>query len=91
MASEIKDLEKLNTWTLVDLPKERKALKGRWVYKTKRDPNGNFIKFKSRWVVKGFKQVLGIDFDETFSNTCRPETWRSLFYKAAYFDWEIEQ
>ena len=91
MLSEINDLNKLNTWELVELPKGRTAVKGRWVYKTKRDPYGKLIKFKSRWVAKGFKQVLGLDYDDTFSNTCRPETWRSLFYIAAYKDWEIEQ
>ncbi|CAK1367766.1 unnamed protein product [Cercospora beticola] len=56
MSSEINDLNKLKTWDLVELPKGRTAVKGRWVYKTKRDPYGKLIKFKSRWVAKGFKQ-----------------------------------
>ena len=74
MQNEINDLKKLNTWDLVQLPKGRKVLKGRWVFKTKRDPYGTIIKLKARWVVKGFKQVEGLDFDQTFSCTCRPET-----------------
>ena len=89
--SKIDNLNKLKTQDLVDLPKDRVALKGRQVYKTKRDPYSNLIKYKSRQVVKGFKQVLGIDFYETFSNTYRSKTWRSLFYKVAYKDLEIEQ
>lgn len=91
MQNEMDDLSKLRTWTLVELPKGRTVLKGRWVFKTKRDPYGNLIKLKSRWVAKGFKQVEGLDFDQTFSCTCRPETWRALFYKAAHLNWEIEQ
>ena len=74
MASEISDLNRLKTWDLVDLPKDRTVIKGRWVYKTKRDPYGKLLKFKSRWVAKGFKQVLGLDYDDTFSNTYRPKT-----------------
>ena len=42
MSSEIQKLENQNTWSLVELPKNRTALGGRWVYKKK--PN----KFKTR-------------------------------------------
>lgn len=63
MQSEISDLQSLRTWTLVNIPKGRKVLKGRWVFKTKRDPYGKVIKLKSRWVVKGFKQVEGPYYD----------------------------
>ncbi|MCV5147983.1 reverse transcriptase domain-containing protein, partial [Escherichia coli] len=36
-------------------------------------------KFKSRWVVQGFNQIEGLDFLETFSTVCRPETYRIFF------------
>ena len=45
MGIEMDQLKKQKTWDLVDLPPNRKALKIRWVYK---------IKYKARWVVKGF-------------------------------------
>ena len=48
MGSEIQELENQNTWSLVELLKNRTALGGRWVYKKKP------TKFKARWVAQGF-------------------------------------
>jgi len=44
MGSEIQELENQNIWLLVELPKNRTAFGGRWVYKKKLN------KFKARWV-----------------------------------------
>ena len=54
MEKELKSLQELNTQTLVDLPKDRKVIKGRWVYKTKLNKDGSINKYKARWVAKGF-------------------------------------
>jgi hypothetical protein len=54
MGVEIDQLEKQKTWNIVDLPPNRKALKTRWVYKIKTDQDNQIIKYKARWVVKGF-------------------------------------
>jgi len=91
MKAELTELQKQNTWTLAELPHDKKALKGRWVFKLKRDQNNKIVKYKARWVIKGFLQRPGIDFEETFSNTARPETWRALFAIAAFLDLEIQQ
>ncbi len=91
MQKEIKDLAAQNTWKLVDLPPNRKALKGRWVFKIKLGANGEIEKYKARWVVKGFLQKYGIDFTETFSNTVKPMAYKALFAWAAYRNLEIQQ
>ena len=54
MKSEIDELELQNTWNLVELPPNKTYLRGRWVYRIKTDLNNNIIKYKLRWVVKGF-------------------------------------
>ena len=89
MQKEIKDLAAQNIWKLVDLPPNRKALKGRWVFKTKLGANDEIEKYKARWVVKGFLQKYGIDFTETFSNTVKPIAYKALFAWAAYRNLEI--
>lgn len=55
-----------NTWTLVDLPKGRKAITAKWVFKLKGAGTNN-IRFKARWVARGYAQIPGVDFNETFS------------------------
>ena len=91
MQKELFDLDTQNTWSLVDLPQDKTPLKGRWVFKLKKNSTGDIEKYKARWVIKGFLQQPGIDFDETFCNTARPESWRVLLAEAAKRDWEIHQ
>jgi hypothetical protein len=55
-------LAKNGTWELVDLPLGHKAIKSKWVFKRKADGH-----FRTRVVAKGFTQIQGIDYDETFS------------------------
>ena len=59
---EMDALAKNGTWELVDLPPNRKAVKCKWVFKLKAD--GCYC---ARLVAKGFTQIPGIDYDETFS------------------------
>jgi reverse transcriptase-like protein len=59
---KIDALSKNDTWELVDLLPGCKAIKSKWVFKLKADGH-----FHARLVAKGFTQVLGIDYDETFS------------------------
>ena len=91
MEIEIKELERQDTWDITDLPQNRTALKGKWVYKIKTDLDGYIIKYKARWVVKGFNQVLGLDYLDTFSTTCRPESYRIIFIIAMQNSWDLDQ
>ena len=59
---EINALNKNKTWELVDLPASRKAVKSKWVFKHKADG-----RYCTRLVAKGFTQIPGLDYDETFS------------------------
>ena len=78
MALEVKSLEAMGTRTLVDRPQSRKVIPGRWVLAVKRDAMGQVERFKARYVKKGFMQVEGLDFNETFAPICKPETKRIL-------------
>ncbi len=91
MKAEINELEAQYTWDIVDLPPGRTALGGRWVYKIKTNENNQIIKYKARWVVQGYNQILGIDYLETFSSTCRPESYRLIFLLALYNNWAMLQ
>jgi Reverse transcriptase (RNA-dependent DNA polymerase) len=91
MNNEIKELELQNTWTILNLPPNKNLLRGKWVYKIKKNNKGEIIKYKARWVIKGFNQILGIDYLDTFSTTCRPETYRLLIIMAVTNNWTLKQ
>ena len=91
MALEYKSLADNKTWTLVTRPENRKVLRGKWVYKLKRGPEGEILRYKARWVVRGFEQEEGIDYGETFASVVKPISYKALFAIAAALDLDIEQ
>jgi hypothetical protein len=91
MDSEIRSQHENSSWHLVKRPLEKKVLKCRWVYKVKTDPEGKIEKFKARLVVKGYNQVEGLDYEETFAPVCRYETIRMMISCAVQSNWVIKQ
>ena len=90
MTLENKSLNDNKTWTLVPRPKDRRVLRGKWVYKLKRGPTREILQHKARWVVRGFEQEEGIDYNETFALVVKPMSYKALFAIAATLDLEIE-
>ncbi|GLJ23273.1 hypothetical protein SUGI_0440310 [Cryptomeria japonica] len=67
MEEEYSSLMRNNTWDLVHLPKGRKMVRCKWIYRTKFVVDGSVDKYKAQLVVKGFSQVAGVDYTETFA------------------------
>jgi Reverse transcriptase (RNA-dependent DNA polymerase)/Integrase core domain len=91
MKEEITSLQKQQCWVLVPLPKGCKAIKGRWVYKIKLDNNNQPIRYKARVVAKGFQQVYGIDYTETFAPVAKLKSIKLVLAIAADEDFELKQ
>ncbi len=91
MEDENNSLLTNETWTLVNPPRDRRVLRGKWVYKIKRGGHGEILRHKARWVVRGFEQVEGLDYTETFASVVKPMSYKAMYAIAAANDWEIEQ
>src|SRR5680860_788669 len=91
MKSEMESMYENQVWTLVDLPNDRKAVENKWIFKRKTDADGNFTVYKARLVAKGFRQIQGVDYDETFSPVAMLKSVRIMLAIAAYYDYEIWQ
>ena len=76
MNEEIQALQTYGTWELQDLPKGRKAIKCKWVFKIKRNADGTVARYKARLVACGYSQEKGIDYHETFAPVVRMESIR---------------
>ena len=91
MQEEMDSLLENKTWELVKLPKERKSLQNKWVYRIKQDGEGKKERYKARLVVKGFAQKEGIDFNEIFSPVVKMSSIRVVLGLIAALNLECEQ
>ena len=84
-------IKKNKTWELVDRPQNRKVIRVKWVYRTKLNADGSINKHKARLVVKGYAQVFGVDYSDTFAPVARLDTIRLLLTIAAQMNWKVYQ
>ena len=77
MDEEMDSLVRNQTWDLVKLSAEKRALQNKWVYRLKEEDGGK-KQYKARLVVKGFAQKKGIEFDETFSPIVKMTSIRTI-------------
>lgn len=91
MQDEYDSLMENETWKLVKMSEEKKAIKCKWVYGIKRDAEGNTIKYKARLVAKGYSQQRGIDYEETFAPVVRYTSIRVLLAIASHLKLQVTQ
>jgi hypothetical protein len=91
MQDEFDALVTNGTWSLVPRPARANVVSGKWIFKHKFHSDGSLARYKARWVVRGFSQQPGIDFDETFSPVVKPATIRIVLSIAVSRSWPIHQ
>ena len=73
------------------MPEGFKRVGYKWVFKTKRDSNGNIEWFKARLVAKGYTQKDGIDHKETFLPVSKKDSLRIIMALVAQYNLELHQ
>ena len=91
MQDEMKSLHDNHTYDLVKLPKGKRSLENKWIFKMKQDANSTFPKYKARFVVKDFRQKKGVDFNEIFSTVVKMSSIKIALSFAATLNLEVEQ
>ena len=89
MDDEMNSLQEKKVIEIVDRPENRKVISCKWVYRIKRDSKGNINRYKARLVARGFTQVYGLDYMDTYAPVTRLETIRLLCALAVKRDWEV--
>ncbi|KAK2404761.1 putative mitochondrial protein [Trifolium repens] len=89
MKEELLAINKNGTWELTSRPKDKNVIGVKWVYRTKLNPDGSIHKHKARLVVKGYSQMAGVDYGDTFAPVARHETIRLIVALSAHNGWKI--
>ena len=72
---------------VVPYPKGRKIVDCKWVFKHKLDANRDIARYKARLIAKGYTQVKGTDYDETYTPVASYDSLRFLLAIAAHYGW----
>ena len=91
MQEKYSSIMKNDVWEVVPRPEGKSMVTSRWLYKVKHAADGSIEKFKARLVARGFFQVEGVDYEETFAPVARYTSIRSIISIAAEMGWKIHQ
>ena len=76
---------------MVDVSKNKYVINVKWIYKTKKDVDGNVQNHKETMVARGFTKQPGIDFNETFAPAACMDTIKTILAIAAQNKWLVYQ
>ena len=78
MMKEFEMLKERGVFELVPRPEGKNIVGFKWVYVVKWKKNGKVERQKTRMVAKGFTQVIGKDYEETYVSVACLESVRLL-------------
>jgi hypothetical protein len=87
MEDEYGTLISNGTCELVPRPQGSNVVTGKWVFTHKLCADGTLDRYKARWVLCGFTQYPGVDYDETFNPVVKPATVRMVLATAFSRTW----
>ena len=91
MKEELQCLKDCGVWTIVDKPPGKNVVSNRWVLRIKRNTDGNVSRYRARLVARGFSQVYGVDYKETYAPTASLSIIRLLLANAAVMKLKLAQ
>jgi hypothetical protein len=78
-----------NTYDLVPRPVGSNVIIGKWIFKHKFNSNGTLEWYKACWVLHGFTQRPGVDYNKTFSPVVKLATVRTVLSLSVSRSWPV--
>jgi Reverse transcriptase (RNA-dependent DNA polymerase) len=90
MDRKISTLQNTGTWSVVPQPADKNIVGSKWVFRIKCKADGSVDKYKAHLVARGFTQVYGEDYLETFSPIAKLTSFRTILAFTTRYNWDIE-
>src|SRR5260370_7152308 len=90
MDREMVTLERAGTWQTVQRPHNKNVIGSKWVFHIKCKADGSVDKYKAHLVARGFTQIYGVDYFDTYSPVAKLSSIRLILAIAARYDWDID-
>jgi hypothetical protein len=91
MTKEYQSILKNDVWYIVPRPEGKSVVTSKWIYKIKHATDGSVEKYKVRFVARGFSQVEGVDYDETFTPVSRYTSIHTIIALTTSMSWKLHQ
>jgi len=91
MKDEIDSMACNRVWDLIKLLDGVKSFQFRWIFKTKKDSQGNIERHKVKLVAKGFTQKEVIDYKENFYPMSKKDYHWVIMELVSQFDFKLHQ
>jgi hypothetical protein len=88
---EYQSIIKNDVWEIVPRPKSKDVISSKWLFKIKHTANRSIEKYKASFVVRGFYQKKGIEYEETFAPVARYTSIRTIIALVAKMKWKLHQ
>ena len=89
MVEKYSSIMKNDVWEVVPRPNGKLVVTSRWLYKIEYVVDGSIEKYKARFVARGFSQIEGVDYEETFAPVAHYTSIRSIISIATEMGWRI--
>jgi hypothetical protein len=80
---------KNDVWYIVPRPERNSVVTSKWIYKIKHTIDGIIKKHKASFFGRGFSQVEGIDYEDTFFLVARYTFIRMIISLATSMGWKL--
>ncbi len=79
MKNENKFLLINEIWTLINFFKDRRVLRDKWVYKIKKKRHDEILRYKTRWMIRDFKQIERLNYTKTFVSMIKSMNYKTMY------------
>ena len=90
IAAKLGSLDDVQTWRVVERLIGVNVVGCKWVFKINRNTAGEIDKYKAQLVAKGYSQVQGVDYDDTYAPVAQLSSLRMILAIATRNNWDIK-